>query len=241
MTDDLGQPDTIIRVVDFEATSLEADASIVEVGWTDLNVTSGQIGPTFSTLCRVDHIPPEARAVHHIRVEETRDFPPFDRRLLHDQAVQAGAYAWAAHNSDFEERFVYGSLPMFCTYKAALREWPEAPSHGLFALLYWLEDQGRVEIDRARAAPPHRSGPDSYATAVVLKRLLDDGVTGRMLWQWTSEPRILPRCPLGDHRGKRWAEVDWGFLEWITRKVDDADIRFNAQLEIDRRRHTDER
>src|SRR5690606_32810979 len=104
-----------------------------------------------------------------------------------------------------------------------------------FALLYWLEDQGRVEYDRERAFPPHRAGPDSYATAVLLAAMLSEGVSGRTLYEWTCEPRIFPTCPIGQFRGRPWSECDWGFLEWILRKIDDPEIRFNASLEIERR------
>lgn len=240
MTDLFGQPDPLIRVLDFEATGLEADALICEVGYTDLNPTTREIGATVSTLCRVPTMPPEVRAVHHIRAEDTAGFPPHDRRCLYEAAVRDGVYAWAAHNSTMEERFIIGSLPMFCTYKAALRLWPDAPGHGVFPLLYWLEDQGRVRFDQARAYPPHRAGPDSYATAVLLKAMLDEGLTGRTLREWTAEPRILPRCPIGKYRNRPWAECDWGFLDWILRTIhDDPDLRFNASLELERREHND--
>ena len=239
MTDLFGQPRPLIRVLDFEATGLEADAQIVEVGFTDLDAGTREIGPTQSTLCWVPAIPPEVRAIHHIRAEETWAFPAYDRRCLYEEAARAGVYAWAAHNASYEERFIIGSLPMFCTHKAALRLWPDAPGHSVFALLYWLQDQGRAQIDEARAYPPHRAGPDSYATAVVLKAMLDDGVDGRTLREWSAEPRILPRCPIGDYRNKPWSECEWGFLQWILRKIDDPDIRFNASLEIERRSHTD--
>lgn len=232
--------DALIRVIDFEATGLELDDVIVEVGITDLDASTRQIGATSSYLCRVPSMPPEVRAIHHIRAEDTWDFPPYDRRVLYEEAARAGVYAWAAHNSDLEERYIIGPMPMFCTYKAALRHWPEAPAHSVFALLYWLEDQGRVIFDRARAFPPHRAGPDSYATAMLLKAMLDDGVTGRVLKEWTSEPRILPTCPIGDFRGRPWSECDWGFLQWILRKIDKPDIRFNAALELERREHSDE-
>lgn len=229
--------DPVIRVLDFESTGTEPDALIVEVGQTDLNAVTHQIGETVTWLCRVDLMPPTARAVHHIRATDTASFPPYDRRCLYEAAVGAGVYAWAAHNASFEERFIIGALPMFCTYKAALRLWPEAPGHGAFPLLYWLEDQGRVRFDQARAHPPHRAGPDSYATAVLLQAMLREGVTGRTLREWSAEPRILPRCPIGKYRGLPWAECDWGFLDWILRTItDDPDLRFNASLELEKRR-----
>jgi exodeoxyribonuclease X len=235
VTDLFGQPAPLIRALDFEATGLGDDALIVEVGYTDLNATTREIGETVSTLCRVSAMPPDTRAVHHIRAEDTLGFPPYDRRCLYEHACRAGVYAWAAHSAQFEERFILGNLPLFCTNKAALRLWPEAPGQSAFALLYWLEDQGRVTFDQERAYPPHRAGPDSYATAVLLQAMLREGLTGNVLRQWSAEPRVFPTCPIGDWRGKPWADVDHGFLNWILRKIDDPDIRFNASLELERR------
>jgi exodeoxyribonuclease X len=235
VTDLLGDPDPLIRVLDFEATGLEADALIVEVGYTDLNARTRELGDTVATLCRVPAMPPATRAVHHIRAEETQGFPPYDRWCLFEEAVRAGVWGWAAHSAQFEERFILGHLPMFCTNKAALRLWPEAPGQSVFALLYWLEDAGRVRFNQDRAHPPHRAGPDSYATAVLLQAMLNEGVTGNQLRQWSMEPRIFPTVPIGDWRGKPWSAPDRGFLEWILRKIDDPEIRFNAALELERR------
>lgn len=54
--------------------------------------------------------------------------------------------------------------------------------------------------------------------------------------RWTSEPRLLPRCPIGNQRGKLWKDVDYSFLSWILSKSDmDPDIRWNARRERDRR------
>jgi len=227
--------DPLVRVIDFEATGLEDDALVVEVGYTDLWTRSRVIGETSSYLCRVPAMPPATRAVHHIRAEETAAFPPYDRRCLYEQAVRDRVWGFAAHSAEFEAKFMIGNLPLLCTNKAALRHWPDAPGHSVFALLYWLEDQGRVEYDRERAFPPHRAGPDSYATAVLLAAMLSEGVSGRTLYEWTCEPRIFPTCPIGQFRGRPWSECDWGFLEWILRKIDDPEIRFNASLEIERR------
>lgn len=232
-------PDAIIRVIDFEATGLHDGAEICEVGYTDLNARSREIGETVSYLCRVATMPPDTRAVHHIRASDTAAFPPYDRRVLHEEAVRAGVYAWAAHSAEHEAKYMIGSMPLFCTNKCALRLWPDAPAHGVFSLLYWLEDRGFTDYDQARAFPPHRAGPDSYATAVLLKAMLEEGVSGNTLREWSAEPRVFPRCPIGQYRGQPWAEVDWGFLDWILRKIDDPDIRFNAALEQERRNNSD--
>ena len=226
----------IVRVIDFEATGLGAGERVVEVGWADLDPISAQVIGWGSYLCRVPSMPPEVRAVHHIRAEHTADFPPYDRRILFEEAARAGVVAFAAHTADFEAQHLCGSIPLVCTYKAALRQWPDAPGHSVFALLYWLEDQGLIEYDQAVAHPPHRALPDAYATAIILGRLYAEGVRGKDLIAWTEQPRLLPKCPIGTWRGHKWEDVDWGFLDWILSKYDmDPDIRWNAQREKDRR------
>ena len=47
---------------------------------------------------------------------------------------------------------------------------------------------------------------------------------------------MLPTCPLGDWRGRKWSEVEESFLWWILRRITDReDVRFCAQAELDRR------
>lgn len=228
----------IVRVIDMEATGLQRDAKICEVGHYDLDTETMTIGNGKTYLCRVDSMPPDTRAVHHIRAADTAAWPPYDRWCVYEEAARAGVAAFAAHTCDFEERFMLGSIPIVCTYKAALRVWPEAPAHGVFALLYWLEDQGLVSYDRVLAHPPHRAAPDAYATAHLLRRIYELGFTGKDLRQWTCEPRMLPRCPIGSWRGHPWADCDWGFLQWISNKRGtdmDPDIIWNAEREMDRR------
>lgn len=238
MTDLFGSPPPLVRVIDFEATGLHEGAQVVEVGQCDFDVTTRTVGLPNGYLCRVASMPPDTRAVHHIRAEDTLGFPPYDRRCLYEEAVRAGVVAFAAHTADFEARFIVGSIPLVCTYKAALRVWPDAPSHSVFGLLYWLEDQGLVTYDRQLAMPPHRATPDAYATAVLLQALYGTGVEGKDLIRFTMEPRHLPRVPIGNWRGHRWDEADQGFLRWIVGKAGtdmDPDIIWNAERELERR------
>ena len=216
-----------------ETDGFEATADVLEVGWCDVDVETRAVGHPQSYLCRVEHSPPDSRAIHHIRASDTAGFPPYDRRILFEEAARAGVVTFAAHTADHEAKFIMGSIPLICTHKASLRVWPEAPSHSVFGLLYWLEDSDLVSFDRAAAQPSHRAGPDAYATAHLLAAMLAGGVTGAELFQWTREPRVLPRCPIGKYRGRPWAEVDSGFLEWILSKHDmEPDFRWNAAREL---------
>lgn len=225
---------TILRVIDFETTGTEPpDAQVCEVGLCDLNLEVAQVDeqPT-SWLCGVDRMPPEVRAVHHISLTECLGLPAFDpSRMFH-----VPCDAVVAHNADFETKFFTSPVPVICTYKAALRVWPEAPSHSNGALRYWLEDAGKIRPVHAMTQPAHRAGPDAYVTAHILLALFNAGATGRNMVAWTKEPRLLPTCPIGKFRGKPWSEVEGGFLGWMTRQPTmEDDLKWNASREIERR------
>lgn len=230
---------TKIRVIDFETTGLEPPAEVVEVGRVDLmsqSDASWVIGEPQSWLCEVKAMPPEVRAVHHISMGDAAGFPAFSEDELIADVTDVAVIA--AHNWDFEKKWLPNvRTPAICTYKAALRVWPEAPSHSNGALRYWLEDKGLVALDAAKTYPPHRAGPDAYVTAHLLTALLKSGATGKEMVAWTKEPRVFPTCPIGDKwRGKPWSEVDGGFLGWMLRHPTmEEDLKWNAQREIARR------
>lgn len=225
---------TIVRVIDFETTGEEPpEAEVCEVGYCDVDVEARRVLPPVSWLCRVAEMPPASRAVHHISLSDCQPCGPFDPARMFGEGVAV----YAAHNADFEAQFVTCPRPLICTYKAALRVWPQAPTHSNGGLRYWLEDQGLVAPEHALTLPAHRAGPDAYVTAHLLLALLNAGATGREMAAWTREPALLPRCPIGEHRGKPWSEVDFGFLDWMVRKPEmDIDLKWNAWREINRRR-----
>lgn len=229
---------SVIRVVDFETTGMEPPAQVCEVGYCDLVLQADGSwtvdGPT-SFFHAVASMPPEVRAVHHISLEECDGYPPFDAIGFVEHSDHCAVIA--AHNADFEERWLQidGVMPLLCTYKAALRVWPEAPGHSNSVLRYWLEDQGIIQLDRDTAMPPHRAGPDAYVTAHILKALLHHA-TAKQMVAWTREPRLLPTCPIGKFRGKPGAQVETGFLNWMMSQPSmEADLKWNAGQELRRR------
>lgn len=228
---------TIIRVIDFETNGTEPPAQVCEVGYCDLALIGGEwvVEAPKSWLCMVDAMPPEVRAVHHISLADLAGCEPFNAGdMLASGANYVSAYA--AHNAEFEGKFLPFDSPVICTYKAALRAWPEAPSHSNGALRYWLEDQGKIAPDHSLTQPSHRAGPDAYVTAHILKALFETGLTGKEMVAWTKEPRLLPRCPIGKFRDKPWSEVEAGFLGWMLRQEGmEEDLKWNARREIDRR------
>ncbi|MDB5448067.1 MAG: hypothetical protein JWQ97_3384 [Phenylobacterium sp.] len=228
----------VLRVIDFETTGMEPPAEVVEYGYCDLIGDGGEwtVGFPVSRLCGVETIPPEVRAVHHITLAEVGDAAHFDPAEVING--EGGPSVFVAHNMDFELKFLGDPLlPVICTYKAALRVWPDAPSHSNGALRYWLEDQGLITgLNHATAMPPHRAGPDAYVTAHILKALLTV-CTGKEMVGWTREPRLLPTCPIGKFRGQKWPDVEAGFLSWMLNQPSmEEDLKWNARRELDRRR-----
>lgn len=230
---------SLIRVVDFETTGTEPTHEVCEWGTCDFDTDARRVFSPTWCLCRVAEIPPEARAVHHISASETQSEAPFDRDNFVGRALDDGVAAFAAHNAKFEAQWLgdCGGLHLICTYKVGLRLWPDAPEHNNGTLRYWLEDRGKINLDPALAQPAHRAGPDSYVTAHILRAAFEAGATGQQMVRWSREPACLPRCPIGQHRGKPWADVPTGFLEWMVHKAHDMDpdLKWNARQEIDRR------
>jgi exodeoxyribonuclease X len=229
-----------LRVIDIETTGTEPPAEIIEVGRVDV-VTDGsgvQVGKPMARLYRpLNGIPPETKAVHHITEADFTDDAPVctaDRLRL---AVWGGETpdALVAHNCEFEQQFITQAstdhLPWICTYKVALRVWPEAPRHTNQVLRYWRN----LSLDPEYSMPPHRAGPDAWVTAHILAELLQSTSIEQMV-AWTQEPKLLPNIPFGKHRGLSWSEAPLDYLQWMTRQGDmDADTLWNARRELSRR------
>lgn len=230
---------SLIRVIDFETSGAEPpEAQVCEVGYTDIFIGTDkfmEIYDPVSWLCMVDKMPPEVRAIHHIRMEDLAGTAPFSQSQLDSNEK---VFLYAAHNADYELKFFNAPKPMICTYKASLRLWPEAPSHKNAAIVYWLEDNGLInDINRAACVPTHRAGPDSYLTALLMVAIIETGVSSSDLIAWTNEHPVLPKCPIGaEWRGKPWSEVDAGFLRWmINQETMEDSLKWNARRELNRR------
>ena len=233
----------VLRVIDIETTGMEPPAEVIEIGWQDVLIddAGAKLGPAGSRLFGAERgIPPETSAVHHLTPRMLDGLPP----LVAPHDLRVGGmppYVLVAHNCAFEGQWfdevarttIDGAvIPLLCTLKAASRVWPEAPGHSNSVLRYWLG----MELDPELAMPPHRAQPDAYVTAQILVRLLAE-VSVEDMVAWTEEPRVMPRITFGKHRGSAWPDVPTDYLNWLVLKSEmDADAKWNAQRELDRRR-----
>lgn len=231
----------MIRVVDLETCGLEPPAPVCEIGWSDLvpDGASWIVGPPAHLLVDPGQaIPPETSAVHHITDEDVRGAPSFAEAaracFFDEERMQADRLVLVAHNAKFERQWltpeVTGEVHWICTYRCALRVWPDAPNHQNNTLRYWL----KLPVDRRKAEPTHRAGPDAYVTAFLMKALLNNASIGQLI-QWSNEPALQVRCQFGKHRGTPWKDVPTDYLHWCTRQQMDEDVAFTVQSELRRR------
>jgi len=240
----------IIRVYDLETTGFDPEtAGVCEVAYCDLisqesDLAGAPIGWSVlggkSALCNPGcPIPPETSAIHHIvdkDVEGHADFATVMRGMSEPEREGDRILAFAAHNAKFERQWITPdftkAVPWICTYKAALRLWPESPSHSNQCLRYFRSPVG---LDRDVANVAHRAYPDAYVTAFLLRDMLNDGAAIEQLVEWTEQPALQFRCQIGKWRGTPWKDVDWGFLNWVSMRDFDEDVLFTVRHEMQRR------
>lgn len=225
----------LVRVIDIESTGMDpAQDKIIEIGSVDLrqDIRQYPFENAMETLINPGiHIPPESSAVHHIIDEDVKDAPPCEEAIKQFE----GADIYVAHNSKFEAGFLPDNWTWACTYKAAVRVWPDAPAHSNQVLRYLLGRATIEHFDRAEMMP-HRALPDAAVTAMILHDLLKHATIEEMV-EWTKEPALLPRLAFGKHAGTPFSEIPGDYLDWIVNKskMDDENVVHTARHELERR------
>jgi len=227
-----------VRVIDLETTG-NGPHDVCEIGWQDVEQVEDGLwrlnderGSCFVNPGRP--ITPETMAVHHI-LDSDVSTAPFWKAIAPDiLRPEGGVVALAAHRASFEQRYcrpnLTGGAEWICTWKGALRVWPELPSFSNQMLRYVRRPDGLVH---QMGLPAHRALPDAYVTAHHLRDMLNQTSVQQLL-AWSREPGLLPRVPAGADRGKAFRDLGDEALGALTRERD-ADIRFSAEAELRRR------
>jgi exodeoxyribonuclease X len=228
---------TKFRVIDFETTGFkthDTPAQIVEFGFYDIGINAN-FGVPFvayshrsfvrsSVPCSIG-----ARATHHITDEEIQSGIPVEHALL--KLSEGAPDYYVAHNAEYEQSFFTGGqTPWICTYKCALRLWPDAEKHNNQFLRYYLD----LPCDPELSAPPHRALPDAYVTSKLLLAILDaadaKSISLDDLVRTSSNPPLPTRINFGQYAGRRWDELPPDYLQWIADKSSlDANTKWAAR------------
>lgn len=221
----------MLRVIDIESTGIDpAKDKIIEIASVDLTKTG--IENEMRTFVNPQMpIPPQSSAVHHLLDEDVAGQPLVDDAI----GMFRGADYYVAHNAAFEKSFLSPWLgdKWICTYKCALRLWPDAHSHSNQALRYQLGLSSPFGRDR-RSIVAHSALDDCVVTAAIFLE-----ITKRAKWadilQWSSEPGLMTIAPFGKHKGQRFDAVPKDYLEWILRSDMDESAKFSAKYWLSKR------
>lgn len=223
-----------IYSIDFETTNIDPKlAHAVEVG-----LFSAEYGLQTSFIKPPIPIPPETSAIHHITDADVVDAESWGATQMKLRDLCTGPTIFIAHNAKYEQdvlKDTFNGLDVkwICTYKCALRVWPDAPNHKNETLRYWL---GLQFLGRGWEQSAHSAGHDANVTYHIYIRLLQHASIKELV-EWSSLPALLPKIMFGKHRGAKWSEVPADYLTWILKQADmDPDIKYNADLEMKRRR-----
>lgn len=233
----------VLRVIDLETTGQGfADGGVVEVGWQDLARDAGGAwalrGGPGARLVRPEHpISAQTSAIHHIVDEDVAGAAPWQEVAPEVLQPAPAPLALVAHRASFEQRWcrpqMSGGARWICTYKCALRLWPDSPTHSNQGLRYARRPAG---LDRETGLPAHRAGPDAYVTAFHVRDMLAVADVEQLL-AWSDEPALLVKVPFGPWRGRRWGELGEDALEQILAggAGSNVDMAFTARMERARR------
>jgi len=218
-----------IRCIDIETTGIDPERdAIVEIASVDL-LREGGISNSQETLVYPGmKVPPESSAVHHLIEADLIDAPLLELIIERFR----GADAYVAHNCQFERSFLdkyLGQCTWICTYKCALRVWPDLISHSNQALRYTLGLVNPHGVDR-KTLNPHRALSDVIVTSAIFEVLLKHAKWSELV-QWSSEPPLLTVLGFGRHRGQRFDAAPRDYLEWIADGQNDLreDVKFSAR------------
>lgn len=173
-------------------------------------------------------------AVHHILDSQVASAPLWKQIAASVLQPAGGVTALAAHRAAFEQRHctprLSGGKPWICTWKCALRVWPELPRFSNQMLRYQRMPEGPVhEI----GLPAHRAMPDAYVSVHHLRDLLNEASLETLL-AGSQLPGLLPRVPAEPDRGKGSDRVSMETLQEFARNRE-VDVRFSAETELKRR------
>ncbi|MBB2167870.1 DNA polymerase III subunit epsilon [Gluconacetobacter aggeris] len=201
-----------VRVIDLETSDRDATrGGIVEIGWQDVARAPDGWHLADSPHARLTHpggpIAPWTTSIHHITDQDVRDAPPIATIAPGILRPPARPLAFAAHRASFEQGWLRAHLPpalmagtgWICTYKCALRLWPDEPGHSNQGLRYSRRPAG---LEKHLGNPAHRAGPDAYVTAHHLRDMLALASVEDLL-QWSRQPALLVKVPHGPLRGRR--------------------------------------
>jgi exodeoxyribonuclease X len=216
-------------IIDTETDQLE-DARVVEVAWIDLS-NKDKFEQRYNNERPISA---GAKATHHIIDKDLIGKPSYSDFKLPD-----GVEYIVGHKVDFDWGVIgKPDVKRICTLALSRHFYPEAGTHTLGAMMYYLFPD---EMARERLIGAHSAAVDIDNCLILLFHTLrENQIVGlstvddlfllttedwERVWQVSEDARVPTVCLFGKHRGETWGQVvanDRGYCNWYL-KLSDAD------------------
>ena len=225
----------LVRIIDLETTGVDPDKdAIVEVAaldWTGEPPCSLHLNQLVKPPMK---IPPVCSSITHLTDADVYDQPEW--RDVKDKLE--GADIYCAHRAAFDKSFLPDLAGKYwiCTWKVALKAWPDLDSHALQFVRYSLKIGKPPE---ELGAMPHRAAYDAWCCAEIFQHALDStDMTVKDMVILSAQPAVLSKLPFGKHAGEHLSKVPESYLEWLAGSADkfDEDIIHTANHWLAKRR-----
>lgn len=206
-----------IWILDTETTGLRGKP--VEVGGIRINehcLTLDQFEQRFNPGIPIE---PGAQKIHGISDADIAECPTMEDYF----GEQDSAIYWIGHNAAFDVRTcdpVIIPTRELCTLKLARQYIPEAPNHKLDTLREFLG----LAPQKAHSALGDCLSTLELLVAHLMPRA---GVDLLTLFERQSAPRMLPKMPFGQYKGRPMTMVPKDYRDWLSRQDNlDTDMKY---------------
>lgn len=212
-------------VLDTETSGLKEPMGVCECAFIEFHPdTLEQIAQHHSLIDPQVPISSSASGIHRITDDMVQDQPTlaewFEIVLNSPFTVPPQDVIMVAHNAAFDHPLVapyLGNSRTLCTYKLAVRLYPNLENHKLATMKY--------EFKLGKGGHSHSALADVEDCLDLLRKMVEDsGMNLMELLEFQNKPRVIEIMPFSkDHKGKPLSEVPRSFWQWLIRKGGDVD------------------
>ena len=204
-------------ILDTETTGIE-EPDVIELAWVELNEVSWQLAPVFQQYFEnTQPIGFGAMATHHIIPSMVAGKP--------NQSCVASALPevtyWIGHNIDFDWKALKKpDVRRICTLALCRLAYPEADSHSLSAMMYYIH--GANQATRTKLKNAHSAAADILLCYDILMPLMEklDIHNLEQLYRVSEDARIPRIMPFGKHKGEPISAVPKAYRDWYRRQAE---------------------
>ena len=223
--------------IDCEATGLDPEKDrIVEVA--AVKFTLDEVLDSYETLVNPGiPIPQSSTDIHNITDAMVMDKPKIED-VVQEVIAFVGEGPIMGHSVSFDIELIANAaksanvphhlhmLNVLDTLRLALL-YGDSPSNSLEK----LREHFNITAEGA-----HRAMSDVIVNIQVFKQLVKKFMTVEQILERLKKPILLPKMPLGKHKGRPFCEIPMEYLKWAVHQNFDLDLTYSIRSELKNRK-----